>query len=196
MGAASKVTSVILRVMELISAVIVAALLGRFLYLLNLANAGSSSRIIYTEVIAGISIAFSILLSIPAKYSFYAFPIDFALFICWIVAFGLLANLTGSNACSSYWYWNTWGFYWGGYWRISPRPVVNASLIGSAGCAQWRCTLAWSFIGAFFWLISSLLGGYVIATYPERTTRVDAVDTLVDPFTSPELEKGQNTNVE
>src|SRR5205809_7897954 len=94
MGVGSKVTSVILRIMEFISAVIVAAILGRYLYFLDIANVGASSRIIYAVVIAGLSIFFSLILIPPLKYSFYAFPLDFALFVCWMVAFGLLANVS------------------------------------------------------------------------------------------------------
>jgi hypothetical protein len=94
MGTASKVTSVILRILELISAVIVTAILGRYLYFLDLANVGAGSRIIYSEVIAGMSIFFSLILIPPVKYSFYAFPLDFVLFVCWMVAFGLLANVS------------------------------------------------------------------------------------------------------
>jgi len=94
MGAASKTCSLILRFCELSSAVVVAGIVGRYLYLLTDANAHAGSRIVYTEVIAGISILFSILLFPPLKYSFYCFFIDFILFICWIVAFGLLCSVS------------------------------------------------------------------------------------------------------
>jgi hypothetical protein len=93
MATASKVFSVIFRLGELVSAVIVLAIVGRFLYLLNLGHGSDESRIIYAEVMAAISTLFSILLAIPAMYSFYAFPLDFALFVCWIVCFGLLASV-------------------------------------------------------------------------------------------------------
>src|SRR6187402_1923525 len=94
MGATSKVCSVILRFGELSSATIVVALVGRFLAILSDAHVGASSRIIYAEVIAAISLFFSIFLFPPLKYSFYACPLDFAIFICWMVAFGLLCNVS------------------------------------------------------------------------------------------------------
>ena len=78
--------------MELTSAVIVAGIVGQYLHYLNLGHSGVNSRIIYTEVISGISILLSIIFMPPLKYSFYGFIVDLALFICWMVAFGLLAN--------------------------------------------------------------------------------------------------------
>ena len=94
MGTATKIFSVIFRLGELASAVIVLAIVGRFLHLLNIGNGSIESRIIYAEVMAAISTAFSILLVIPAMYSFWAFPLDFALFVCWLVCFGLLAGVS------------------------------------------------------------------------------------------------------
>jgi hypothetical protein len=94
MGTTSKAVSVILRVGELICAAIVVGILGRYLDLVYDANASPNGRIIYTIVIGGISIFFSLVLMPPLKYSFWAFGLDFALFICWMVAFGLLINVS------------------------------------------------------------------------------------------------------
>lgn len=94
MGTASKVTSVCLRIGELICASVVAGILGHYLYLLDQANANANDRIVYTVALAGISIAFSIILMPPFKYAFWAFPLDYALFIMWIVAFGLLVDVS------------------------------------------------------------------------------------------------------
>ena len=94
MGTATKVISVLLRIGECICAIIVIALLGRFFYILNLANASVDGRLVYSSVIAGISIFLSIILVVPMKYSFFAFPLDGIVFICWMVAFGLLANVS------------------------------------------------------------------------------------------------------
>jgi hypothetical protein len=94
MGTTSKVVSVILRVGELICAAIVVGILGRYLDLVHDANANPNVRIIYTIAIGGISIFFSLVLMPPLKYSFWAFGLDFALFICWMVAFGLLINVS------------------------------------------------------------------------------------------------------
>jgi hypothetical protein len=93
MGIASQITSVIFRSIELISAPIIAGLVGPYLHYLRNAGAEENGRIVYTIAIAGISIFFSRTLMPPLKYSSYAFPLDFALFICWMVAFGLLDNI-------------------------------------------------------------------------------------------------------
>ena len=94
MGTTSKAVSVIFRIGELICAAIVVGILGRYLDLVYDASASANGRIIYTIVIGGISIFFSLILMPPLKYSFWAFGLDFALFICWMVAFGLLINVS------------------------------------------------------------------------------------------------------
>ncbi len=93
MGSASKVTSVILRIGELICAAIVTGILGHYLSVLYDANVNKNSRIVYTISIGAISLFFSMIFMPPLKYSFWGFPIDFILFICWMVAFGLLVNV-------------------------------------------------------------------------------------------------------
>ncbi|KAK7190328.1 hypothetical protein DPSP01_006147 [Paraphaeosphaeria sporulosa] len=158
MGTGSKVASVILRFGAFASGVIVVACLGRFFYYLNLANAHANSRLIYAEVISVLEVIFALLLIVPAKYSFYAFPIDIIFFICSIIAFALLANLNSS--CSSAWYYNYWGFYWGRFWTV---PNVTVATIGSAGCRTWRTILAFLFIGAMCWMLSAILGAFVFS---------------------------------
>lgn len=79
--------------MQLISAAIVAGLLGKFLHNLHQGGGVSSRRVVYAISIAGISIFFSLLFMLPLKYQFYAFPLDLIMFILWIIAFGLLANV-------------------------------------------------------------------------------------------------------
>jgi hypothetical protein len=93
METASQITSVVLRAIELISASIIAGLVGAYLHYVSDAGAKADGRLVYTVAIAGISIFFSVVFMPPLKYSFYGFPLDFALFICWMVAFGLLANV-------------------------------------------------------------------------------------------------------
>ncbi|KAH6645609.1 hypothetical protein BKA67DRAFT_651344 [Truncatella angustata] len=167
MGSASKVLSVLARISELVSSVIVLGLLGRFLYLLSEANVYADSRIIYTTVVASISAFVSIILFIPFTYSFLAFPLDFILFVLWLVAFCLLEALTGTHACSARWYWNYWGYYWGGYWR-DPIVVGSPADINWAGCSSWQAVLAWTFISSMLFLLSSCLGAYVVLKYREE----------------------------
>ena len=93
MGTASKITSVIFRIGELVCATIVLGIISRFLYLVDLGNGPTNGKVVYAEVIAALSIAFAILLMPPFPCSFYFFPLDLIMFICWMVAFGLLANV-------------------------------------------------------------------------------------------------------
>lgn len=93
MGTASKVVNVILRVSELISAAVICGIMGHYLHQLDDANGPYSSRVVYSVALAGISIFLSLVLIPPMRYSFFAFPVDFALFIMWMVCFGLLINV-------------------------------------------------------------------------------------------------------
>jgi len=164
MGTGSQATSLILRFFELISSAVVAGLVGDYLHYVNNAHDSPNSKLVYTVAIAGISIVFSFVLMPPLKYSFYFFALDFALFICWMVAFGLLVNLAGSGSCNSYWYWSSWGYYWGGYYRY-PITQVNQAVVGTNACGRWRATLAWSFIGGFCWLLNGIIGLYNVLRY-------------------------------
>ena len=68
-----------------------------------------------------------------------------------------VSQLSGGDACTSYWYWYSWGYYWGGYWYSVPSTSVTQSLVGTVACGKWRTTLSFSFIGGWFWLMSGLL---------------------------------------
>ena len=94
MGSVSKGLSVFLRFFELASATIVVGLLGNYLHYVASANDHANSRIVYAVALGGISILASLLLFLPLKYSFWGFPLDFILFVMWMVAFGLLCNVS------------------------------------------------------------------------------------------------------
>lgn len=93
LGTGSQVTSVIFRFMQLVSASVVAGTMGHYLHNIHEAGVGRNNRVVYAVSIAGISIFFALVLIPPLTYSFYAFPLDFAMFVMWIVAFGLLVNV-------------------------------------------------------------------------------------------------------
>lgn len=94
MGTASKGASVFLRFVELVSAAVVAGLIGEYLHNIDNAHAHANSRIVYAITMAGISLVASIVLFPPLNYTFFFFPLDYALFVCWMVVFGLLANVS------------------------------------------------------------------------------------------------------
>jgi len=92
-GVAHKVISVILRLFEFASAIIVLGLLSRFCYLISIAQVNADGRIIYAMVVAGISIIYSFFFCPPFKSLFLGFPFDFVLFVMWLVAYCLLQTV-------------------------------------------------------------------------------------------------------
>ena len=94
MGGASKFVSVVLRVLELISASIVAGLVGEYLHHVHQAHDSPGSRMVYTVTLAGISIVVALVCMIPLRILFYGFLLDAALFIMWMTAFGLLDGVS------------------------------------------------------------------------------------------------------
>ncbi|KAG7429565.1 hypothetical protein Forpi1262_v009423 [Fusarium oxysporum f. sp. raphani] len=161
-GVAHKAISVILRLAELASAIIVLGILSRFCYLAGIAQVHIDGRIIYAIVVACLGIIYSVLFCPPFKNMFLGFPFDFAMFVMWLVAYCLLQTRTGSHTCSASWYYDYWGYYWGRFWRVGPVGTVH---VGDAGCASWRTALAFSFIAWFLHLLSGILGAYVFVTY-------------------------------
>lgn len=94
MGTAHKVISACLRVFEFGCSVIILGILARFFYRLNRIDGPTDSRLVYAITIAAISVTAAIMLVPPVKYSFYCFPLDLALFVCWIVCFALLEDVS------------------------------------------------------------------------------------------------------
>ncbi|KAK4245987.1 hypothetical protein C7999DRAFT_42523 [Corynascus novoguineensis] len=156
MGAASRVTLVAVRVWQIICAVVVLAILARFVHSVADAGVASDGRIIYGIVVASLTILFSIIFVAPFMYSFRAFPADLALFVMWLVLFSLLATRTGTHTCSSRWFTNYWGYYWGGWWWR--RPFIGSPVrFVRSGCGSWRTVLAFSFMAIVAFLISGIL---------------------------------------
>lgn len=91
-----EIFSPILRVGELISAAIVVGILAGYEHYIDRANAPNNGRIVYSLVIASLTLLFSVILLIPFHASFYFFGMDFIFFITWMVAFGLMANASCS----------------------------------------------------------------------------------------------------
>ncbi|KAK5651580.1 hypothetical protein OQA88_11853 [Cercophora sp. LCS_1] len=157
-----RILSVILRVGELICSVIVLGLVAHFIRLVSDAGGSNDGRLIYTLIVASISTLFSVLFLPPFLYSFLGFAADFILFIGWMVAFALLANRTITGTCDSYWYYDYWGYYWGGWWDNDFNYYGSRA---AAGCSQWRVVLAFSFIASIIYLLSGILGARVIFKY-------------------------------
>jgi hypothetical protein len=93
---AEDLLSLCLRIGELAFTAVVAGLTGAYLHANKHESAWSKKRFIYTEVAAAIGILFSLLFLLPFAGSFIHWPMDFILFALFMVAFGLLANVSAS----------------------------------------------------------------------------------------------------
>ncbi|CAI4213845.1 unnamed protein product [Parascedosporium putredinis] len=137
----SRVLSPLSRLGAFISSIIVAGIGGSFLHKLNNLDFHYGSKFTYLITLAGLSIVFSLVLIAPFKFTFWAFPLDFIMFVMWMVAFGLMANLSGN--CGGAWYRWIWTFAW-----------------RRNRCGTWRALLAFCFLASMFWLFNCLLGLY------------------------------------
>jgi hypothetical protein len=111
--------------------VIVANLVGRYLSFTHGADVNAGSRIIYTVVVAGISILPTIVLLVPWRFLFPAFPLDAILFILWLYPdFIVFIQLVSSRGRNSVWYWTHRGYYWREFWHTIPVGNSSAGLVG------------------------------------------------------------------
>lgn len=79
-----RAVSIVLRTLELASAIIVAGIVGHYLAQMDNANASPGGRFIYTEVVAGIAMFSALLLLIPFTWAISMFVVEFVLFILWV----------------------------------------------------------------------------------------------------------------
>ncbi|KAH6674361.1 integral membrane protein [Halenospora varia] len=144
--------SLCLRIGELAFSATVAGLTGAYLHSTRHTSAWSRKRFIYTEVIAGISILFSLIFLLPFMSSFIHYPFDFVLFAAWMIAFGLLADFIGPLHCGGLWNWR--------------------GITGKGTCDRWKADIAFCFLASIFFLVSALLGLYVV--HKRRRAVVDS----------------------
>lgn len=93
-GTAHRVISAILRVFEFGMSAVNLGILARFFSLIHEVGAHEDPRWTYALAMAAISLSLAVILMPPMKYSFYLFPIDFAMFVMWIVSFALLEDVS------------------------------------------------------------------------------------------------------
>jgi hypothetical protein len=91
-----KIVSVCLRLWELIYPGVICSIVGGYILHLNDANVGVNLHAIFAIVMAAISIFrffTAVALAPPYQYSFWTFPFDACLFLCWMVVLGLLMEV-------------------------------------------------------------------------------------------------------
>lgn len=113
----SKIANVVLRCFQFCSAATLAAIVGKTIYIFKIGSNRPDGRFIYVEFIAAMTIVMSIVLTIPSKCAFIAWPIDFVVyvqpatdfrvpidqdssFVLWAIAIGILVRLKGTETCS------------------------------------------------------------------------------------------------
>ncbi|TPX16932.1 uncharacterized protein E0L32_003494 [Thyridium curvatum] len=143
--------SMLFRLAELAFAAIVAGLTGDYLHRVRGTSSWSQGRFIYTEVVAGLSILFSIVWLFPFAGSFVHYPADFLISVMWWVAFGLLVNWL-DGGCGYIFNW------------------TGITLRGGDSCGKWKADVAFCFLSALCWLVSALLGVYWVHRQRTRAT--------------------------
>lgn len=152
--ALDRIINIVLRAAELVFATIVAGVTGQHLHQYRHASNWSQGRWIYTEVIAALSMFFSLIWLIPFSWSFVHWPVDIILSLCWWAAFGLLVNML-DGSCGYVFDWN------------------NVHPISGDQCGKFKADIAFTFLSALLWLVSALLGIYWVTSHGRRAT-VDA----------------------
>ncbi|KAE8352793.1 membrane-associating domain-containing protein [Aspergillus coremiiformis] len=153
MPVVSRLVSIVLRLVEIICAVIVAGIIGYYLVSLNDLEAWPQARWIYTEVVAGVSILLGLIWLIPFSFSFFSWPFDVVISLAWFAAFGILVDAIHKFSCGSIWAWG--------------------SIVQNDVCGRWKAAEAFSFISACVWLISAVVG--IWFTFRVRGTTSDRV---------------------
>ncbi|KAH8900980.1 hypothetical protein GQ53DRAFT_89 [Thozetella sp. PMI_491] len=145
--------SMILRLAELAFAAIVAGLTGNYLHSVEGSSSWDQGRFIYTEVVAGLSIIFSIIWLFPFSGSFIHWPADLFISVMWWVSFGLMVNWL-NGTCGYVFDWDGISFH------------------GVDTCAEWKADIAFAFLSALCWLVSALVGIYWVHRHrtPPATT--------------------------
>ena len=80
----TRIVGLTLRALQLVSAVIVAGIVGNFLGQADRGGWWPGGRFIYTEVVAGLAMLVSLILLIPFTWALTMFPLDLTLFLLWV----------------------------------------------------------------------------------------------------------------
>ncbi|EED17622.1 integral membrane protein [Talaromyces stipitatus ATCC 10500] len=150
----SRLFSVLLRLAELACAAVVAGIVGYYLHRWSddHLSAWAQGRWIYTEVIAGLSLLLGLLWLIPTAHTFFIWPIDIIISLCWFAAFGLLVDALDGVDCGTAF---SWGYIGHNDW-----------------CGRWKAAEAFSFLSAIIWLVSGILGIYFVWRVDRRRNYV------------------------
>ncbi|KAF9698822.1 hypothetical protein EKO04_003156 [Ascochyta lentis] len=136
----SRIISIALRFAQFVSAAIVLGLTAYFLHQREAHNIGPMSRLIYSIIIAAISLWLALLWMILPHSTIVHFVTDLLFCAAWFAVFGLLQDYYDDQLqCGSPWAWG------------------NIRLTNNY-CGQWNAAQAFSFLAAVFWFASFIVG--------------------------------------
>ncbi|KAF2255070.1 integral membrane protein [Trematosphaeria pertusa] len=136
----SRMVSLFLRFAQFVCSAIVLGLVAYFLHQRDKYGVGPLGRSIYTEIVAALSVIFSLIWMIPTTSSIINYATDLFFSAAWFAAFGALVDWYYDVNCGSIWHWGGIRFRGGNY------------------CSKWNAAQAFSFLAAIFWFASFLLG--------------------------------------
>lgn len=136
----SRIVSIALRFSQFVTAGVVLGLTAYFLHQKEAHDIGPFSRLIYSVVIASISVWVALLWMVLPHATPVHFVTDLIFCAAWFAVFGLLQDYYDDEMeCGSPWRWD------------SIRVTKNY-------CGQWNGAQAFSFLAAIFWFASFLVG--------------------------------------
>jgi len=139
MAVFSRLLSFLIRLAQLVLALVVAGIIGYYLHHWGGDNSSwPTGRWIYTEVIAAISILLGLILLLPFTATIIMWHLDLFVALAWFSVFGILVDAIGDVSCNS-------------VWDLS-------GLSHSTDCDRWKTAEAFSFITAILWLASAVVG--------------------------------------
>jgi hypothetical protein len=132
--------AIALRFAQFVSSAIVLGLTAYFLHKYEQTSIGPFPRLVYSVVIAALSIWVSILWMALPTATFVHCVTDLLFCAAWFVVFGLLQDYYDDEIeCGSIWKWGS-------------IDVTNNY------CGQWNAAQAFSFLVAVFWFVSFIVG--------------------------------------
>ncbi|KAF3939718.1 hypothetical protein ABW19_dt0207600 [Dactylella cylindrospora] len=141
-----RILSVIFRIAQLFSTVIVTGIAGHYLNTADNYKIRPEGRFIYTTVISSTSLVYSFLCIIFWRYT--VFPADLFLFVANLIAFGVVVNWILGMGCPG---WDvklqvgTW---------LSGRPKDQ--------CPRWAALETFTFVSSILFLISACMAVWKI----------------------------------
>jgi len=119
---------------------IVVGIVGHFLYYYEDNTAYPNVRLVYTEVVAILSMLCSILWMVLWTTEFYNIGADLFISFAWFAAFGSLMEYVDCHHCTT-----------------SPFNIHYRNKIGNGLCKEWRVAEAFAFITGIFFLGNAII---------------------------------------